>query len=367
MIAGWSVALGLAGAGWACGWVLAGRRHVLNPPPTGDVTTGPAVSVIVPVRNEASRLPRLLELLQASEPPLHEVIVVDDGSTDATAHLAREAGARVLPASPPPGWNGKPWACRQGAAAATGDVLVFLDADTEPARHVLQTLGTTAMRGELVSVQPRHRVERWYERLSAGPALISFLGAGVGAPPRRRWWRRPVAFGPAIAVRRDRYEAFGGHDAVRADVAEDLSLARVADAARTPSRTLLGGDALSYRMYPDGLRSLADGWSKNLAAGARSMPPLRLAATVLWVTAALQAPLLLVSPASPWVALAVWSAFVVQVAVLLHRIGRFGWVVPLLYPVALAGFVVLFLRSCLLAMLGRAVDWRGRPVRVTVS
>ena len=154
---------------------------------------------------------------------------------------------------------------------------------------------------------------------------------------------------------------------MRADVAEDLSLARVAHAAGTPCRTLVGGEALSYRMYPDGLRSLADGWSKNLAAGAGSMPPLRLLATVLWVTAALQAPLLLAGPAAPWVALLVWLAFVAQVAALLHRIGRFGWMVPFLYPVALAGFVVLFLRSCLLALFGRAVDWRGRPVRVTVS
>ena len=222
MIASWGVAVAVIG--WVCGWASAGRRHPLRPAAGDPSAPGLTVSVIVPVRNEATRLPRLLELLQVSEPPPHEVIVADDGSTDGTARLALDAGAHVVSVSPPPGWNGKPWACEQGAALATGDVLLFLDADTEPAPHLVQTLGAAAMRGELVSVQPRHRVERWYEKLSAGPALVAFLGAGVGRPPRARWWRRPVAFGPAIAVRRDRYRAFGGHVAVRAAVAEDLAL-----------------------------------------------------------------------------------------------------------------------------------------------
>jgi len=336
--ASWSIIVALVG--WTCGWLLAGRRRALAPTPQA---TGASVkvSVIVPARNEAARVPRLLERLQASEPPPHEIIVADDDSRDGTARVARQGGAWVVEVSPPPGWHGKPWACAQGAAGASGDVLLFLDADTEPSSGLVEAMGVAAKDGELVSAHPLHRIERSYERLSAGPA---------------------------IAMRRDRYAALGGHAVARADIAEDLALARAADAAGIPVRTLTGGDLLTYRMYPEGVRTLVDGWSKNLAAGARGTPPLRMVATVLWVTGALQAPLLLLTrAASPWVALALWAGYAAQTGVVLRRIGRFGWVVPVLYPLALAWFVALFVRSCLLAVGGRAVSWRGRPVRGTTS
>jgi 4,4'-diaponeurosporenoate glycosyltransferase len=189
------------------------------------------------------------------------------------------------------------------------------------------------------------------------------LGAGVGGPPRARWWRRPVAFGPAIAVRRDVYERIGGHAGVRAEVAEDLALARAADRAGVTVRSTLGGDLVAYRMYPEGLRSLIEGWSKNLATGAGATPPLRLAATVAWVAGALQAPLLAVSAPSVVVLLAS-AAFAVQVAALLPRVGRVNPLVAVAYPAVLAAFLVLFARSVVLTTTRRAVPWRGRQVAV---
>ena len=87
--------------------------------------------MIIPARNEAHNLPRLLESLASQSVQPREVIVVDDGSTDDTAEIARRHGAEVLVSKPlPEGWRGKPWACHQGAEAASGDLLCFVDADT---------------------------------------------------------------------------------------------------------------------------------------------------------------------------------------------------------------------------------------------
>ena len=350
--------------GWCAGWVLAGRRHGLAPPVAGDPP--PTVSVVVPARDEQERIPDLLAALRALDPQPHEVLVVDDSSTDATAALAATAGARVLRVEPPPGWTGKSWACQQGAAEATGEVLVFLDADVVPAPGAIDGLAAAALGGELVSAHPRHHVEHLYEHLSAGPAVISTLGAGSGGPPRHRWWRREIAFGPAVAVRRDVYERIGGHAAVRGEVAEDLALARVAAAAGVPVRAVLAGDLVEYRMYPEGLRSLVEGWSKNLATGAGATPPLRLAATVAWVAAALQAAISAVGALATWSAPAVagYVLFVVQFDVLARRVGRFGRATSIAYPLVLVGFVALFARSTFLTLRRGTVPWRGRQVAV---
>jgi hypothetical protein len=351
--------------GWGAGWLLAGRRHELAAPVAGG--RAPTVSVVVPARDEEARIPPLLAALRAMEPAPLEVLVVDDGSTDATAALATAAGARVVAAEPPPGWTGKAWACQRGAAEARGEVLVFLDADTVPAPGAVDELAAAALGGELVSAHPRHRVEHVYEHLSAGPAVIATLGAGLGGPPAHRWWRRPIAFGPAVAVRHDVYDRIGGHGAVRDEVAEDLALARVAADAGVPVRAVLAGDLVTYRMYPEGIGSLVEGWSKNLATGAGATPPVRLAATVTWVAAALQAAAsaagaALGSGATP--ALAAYALFVVQFHVLARRVGRFGWATSLAYPLVLAGFVALFARSTFLTWRRGTVPWRGRQVAV---
>jgi 4,4'-diaponeurosporenoate glycosyltransferase len=362
------VAAYLLAAGWILGWVLAGRRRVL--PPAGNRSPVARVSVVVPARDEAERLPALMVGLAASSPAPAEIVVVDDGSTDETAALAAAAGARVVPAGdPPPGWTGKAHACQRGADEAAGDVLVFLDADVEPSGAAVGELAAAAaITGGLVSAHPRHRIERPYERLSAGPAVVALLGAGTGGPRARRWWRRPFAFGPALSIPVAAYRRAGGHAAVRSSVVDDVALAAAADRAGVPVAAYLGGDDLRYRMYPGGPGQLVEGWTKNLASGGRATPPLRLAAVVVWVTAALQSGLglgLAVTGSTAWVpAAVVYGLFAAQFHVVAGRAGRFGPAVSLLFPLALAAFVALFACSAVLTLGPGRVRWRGRVVEV---
>ena len=92
----------------------------------------PRVSIIIPARNEAPNLGRLLASLINLDYGSYEVIVVDDDSADATHYIAGEFDAILIRSGgPPPGWTGKAYACYLGALAATGDWLLFTDADTE--------------------------------------------------------------------------------------------------------------------------------------------------------------------------------------------------------------------------------------------
>ena len=342
--------------GWLTGWVLfLGLRRF--PRPTGaDGDALVEVSVIVPARNEARRLPGLLRALAASTPPF-ELVVVDDGSTDGTDELARVAGATVVRSEPPNGWTGKAAACQRGADSARGEVLVFLDADTRPEPWFVRALASRAWTTRaLVSVQPWHRVERGYEHLSAVPNLVAVLGAGTGPPGRTRWWRRPLAFGPAIAVRRDVYAAAGGHRSVRSAVAEDLALAEAADRRGIPVESWCGG-GIDYRMYPEGPASLVEGWTKNLSAGAAALPPLRTLAVALWITGVLGSITLVPGGPAGWAA---YGAVTLQAGVFLRRVGRFGVRDAALVPVLALAFVALFVVATGRRLLHRPVTWRGR-------
>nr|HML45549.1 glycosyltransferase family A protein [Clostridia bacterium] len=131
------------------------------------------VSVIIPARNEAHNLPHLLGSLQSQTFSPQEIIVVDDFSSDQTSEVAARYGVKVIQNTQlPDNWTGKNWALWNGFQQATGDILVFLDADVRLAPTALeQLLKAREKSGGAVSVVPSHHTERMYERLS----LVAYL------------------------------------------------------------------------------------------------------------------------------------------------------------------------------------------------
>ena len=131
--------------------------------------TSPSISIIIPARNEADNLPTLLSSLQAQYGIEYDITVVNDHSTDDTAMVAASHGAKVLNSEPlPDGWLGKPWACYQGAQNTTGDILLFLDADTSMELNGLSRLvGAWQHTKGAVSLIPYQILYKLHEQFSA--------------------------------------------------------------------------------------------------------------------------------------------------------------------------------------------------------
>ncbi len=339
-----------------------------------DPAAGPVarrISVVIPARNEEGSLPRLLASVEAGRRAAHEVIVVDDGSTDATAGVARSHGACVVvPGEPPAGWAGKPWACQTGADRATGELLVFLDADSWLSPDALDLLDAAQHRvGGLLSVQPHHHPGAAVEELSLLFNLMAVMGPGEFAPGAQAG-RSHVAFGPCVVCTPCDYAAAGGHGAAPGAVIEDIELARSFGSVGLPVSCRLGGDRVGYRMYPAGFAAIVRGWTKNIAAGAAASRPLALAASVLWVAALAAAAGRLaagtVDWASgdrvPWIATVLYAVMTIHLGWLATHVGRFRRTTVLLYPVPLAFFLIVFARSSVLTATRRPVRWSGRDV-----
>ncbi len=332
------------------------------------------VSVIIPARNEEARIAPLLESLRQQILPPHEVLVVDDHSSDGTAGVASALGARLLQSQMlPEGWTGKTWACWQGAREASGDLLVFLDADVRLEREALACLvGAYGEKGGLLTVQPYHVTHRPYEELSAVFNIV--LMAGVNAfTPHGEALSPSGGFGPCNLCSRADYAQTGGHSqpAVRGNVLESIPLARLFLNHELPVRCYGGRGAVSFRMYPSGLRELVEGWTKGFGSGALAVRPVFFVLIVAWISACFGAFASLagaLGTPGPWGLAShalVYGLYAIQMGWILRRIGRFRWWTAALFPVPLCFFALILLRSFILIYLLGRVQWRGREVATT--
>jgi hypothetical protein len=350
---------------WAIGWLLGLRMPAL---PAGELVDSPAVAVLIPARNEEETLPHLLAGLRRQTLRPREVIVIDDHSSDRTAAIAVEAepSLAVRLVQPPPlpeGWCGKTWALHQGVAACEAEVLVFLDADTEPAPAFLASLlASHRTLGGLVSVQPYHRTERAYEQLSVLFNLVGLLAVPLGPGGG-------VAFGPAMVTSRADYARIGGHAAVAGKVVEDWFLAHRYEQAGLPVSAFIGVELLAYRMYPGGIGDMVAGFGKNFATAAAEVRGLRLVGVLLWLSGLFWAAWCLPAALLGWplmgdrglaANLVIYAAFALQLALITRRVGSFRWI-NLVFPVPVLFFLAVFLLA--IANLERgAVRWKGRTV-----
>ncbi len=254
--------------------VLFPRLRVAAPAafePVGE----PRASVLIPARDEAAVIGATVRALLAQAPPALEVLVLDDGSTDGTADVARAAGAgdprlQVIAGAPlPEGWLGKNWACRQLAEAARGELLVFTDAEVHWSPGALAAVLAEHWRSgaDLLTVWPTQVTETWGERLTVPLAALVVLGyLPLPLVHHTPWPFFAAANGQCLVFRRRAYEALGGHEAVRGEVLEDVMLARRTKAAGLRLRMADGAGLVRCRMYRD-WPSARDGFAKNILAG----------------------------------------------------------------------------------------------------
>ena len=344
---------------WLIGWALCLRLSRL---PVFKLQGRPRISVLIPARNEERTLPNLLPALRSQRLQPLEVIVIDDHSSDRTAAIAAEAGVRVMkPPSLPEGWCGKTWALHNGVRFSQGEILVFLDADTEPHPDFLESLVATQQAlGGLVSVQPFHRTEKPYEQLSVLFNLVGLMAVPMGEGCG-------VAFGPAMATRRVDYDRVGGHAAVAGKVVEDWFMGHAYEKAGLPVSAYIGDGLIAYRMYPGGLHDMVVGFAKNFATAAGEVSWLWMLAVLLWLSGlfwaawCLPASLLgwpMLGDPSPWASLVLYLAFAVQLLLLTRRVGSFQWIC-LMFPIPVLFFLGVFVLAILNLERG-TIEWKGR-------
>lgn len=356
--------------------VRLGRNH----PNLSDVASvaGTPVTVIIPARNESAAIATVVRSVLASDYQPLELIVVDDRSTDDTAAVvarlaANEPRLRLLAGEAlPDGWYGKPWACAQGAGAATGSLLLFTDADT---RHEPELLGRavgalTKERADLVTVSPHQRCVTFWERVVM-PQIWLLLG--LRYHPRRvnraRRARDVIANGQFILTTREAYDAVGTHAAVRGEVAEDLALAQAYLRHGLRLHFAFAERLMETRMYQN-LPQLVEGWSKNIYLGGRRsfpdepalralVPVMLMAALGFWLVPPVALLLGALGVGAGWMAPA---ALATVLSAVFWALLSYGMRIPagygVLYPVGVAMALYIAMRSTWRG--ARRVEWRGR-------
>ena len=260
-------------------------------PPRTPSSFQPLISILIPARNEARSIGRLLTSLQTQTYPHFQYILLDDQSQDATASIALQTVGSdprflLVRGQPlPQGWLGKNWACHQLSQLARGEYLLFIDADV-----VWQPEGLAALvarlqktQADLLTVWPTQETVTSAERLTI-PLISQVMLAYLP------WWGTHYlpfsAFGAAngqcLAFRRAAYTALGGHTAVRQEVVEDVALARRTKAHRLRLRMCDGNGLLHCRMYHN-WDEVRDGLAKNMLLGYGGLFPLFLATVAHWL------------------------------------------------------------------------------------
>jgi glycosyltransferase involved in cell wall biosynthesis len=228
------------------------------------------ITAIVPARNEEAVIAACVESL-AKQSEITEMVVVNDQSSDNTAAIVRDLATRIaklqlLEAQEPPlGAVGKNNALTLGARNATSDWLLFTDADVELEEGATTRALQVAQENQaaLVSFSPQQITEKWYEK-----ALIPFVYCRLARKFSYAAVNDPnspaaAANGQFLLIRREVYEAVGGHAKFASDVLEDVALATAVKAA---GHRLWFGPGLGIvraRMYRT-FGAMWKGWTKNL-------------------------------------------------------------------------------------------------------
>lgn len=371
-----------------CAWLTVRglrRQRQLESAGAGGKLTGagaPLVSVLVPARNEEGRiLQACIRSILSQDYGRFEVVAVNDRSTDATGsilHAIARADARLRVidgAEPTPGWLGKPHALQQALVASRGEWVLATDADMLFEPSALRTAITHALDNnyDAVTLIPHIICLTFWERVFM-PIFGWFM---VMAAPVHRvnnpQRREAAGVGGFFLTRREWLQRVGEFRAVRAEVAEDLSMADLLKKAGARLRLEYAPTLVSTRMQTT-FSEIWEGFTKNLFAGAK----FNLFQTIfggvgvlLFIVAPLLVALacavaLLTGASVEWLRLLVPALTVWLIQVAIFAFINFSWDIPVAYALAVplghALFVAILFNSAFKIVTGTGVTWKGRKL-----
>lgn len=335
----------------------------------------PKVSIVVPARNEERAVAAGVGSQLAQDYPEFEVIVVNDRSTDGTGAILETLARgnprlRVVAGSePPPGWLGKPHALWLGARAASGEILLFADADVRYDPRCLREAVSLLLEREadFLGLLPRLEAEGFWENV-----LLPFvIGAYYGGPGLFANRRRPrwIALGGGAGnmIRRSAYEAIGGHEALKASVIDDVALALRAKLSGFRTCAARAEDRVAVRMYR-GFREVCAGFTKNVAYAYQGWPgAILFFLTAAWFVLSLAPPAFLLlafagvraAPRDIALAAAGTALPILARLALAAAVGDPLWP-SFAHPIMAAVWAGIGCRSLYQRVVRRRLTWRGR-------
>jgi chlorobactene glucosyltransferase len=342
-------------------------------PARKPVVDPPRISVCVPARNEERGIRGCLQSLLDQDYPNFEVIAVDDHSTDRTGEILRDlekenSHLKVLQGQDlPEGWLGKPFALYQAFNIAEGDYLLFTDADPIFECHALNTAVGVMRERELdvLTLMPQAEFGSFWER-AVQPVIFGFIASLTRFKNvNDQDHESAMGFGAFLMFRCSAYEKIGGHEAGKADVLEDVLIAK---RAKKAGLKLLVADAkqlFSIRMY-FGLKEIWTGWRKNMfPAMKRSI--LRAVWHISMVLGFLLTPYIVLAvniflqTGWLWIGMALAGVVMVTAAAYktcdelgLHRN------TAALFPLGAVVMAAIMLNSMLYTLVRKKTEWRGR-------
>lgn len=351
-------------------------------PPAAAPQNPPLVSLLIPARNEERNIRRCVQAALEQDYPRLEVIVLDDRSTDGTAAILQELqtqDSRLKALSGqelPPGWAGKPHALHQAARQAQGEWLLFLDADTFLRPNAVSAALAAAQQhqADLYTVMTRQILGSFWEKVVMP---LVFTALSVGFSPRKvndPQRRDAIANGQFIFIRRQVYQAIGGHAAVKNAIVEDKALSEKVKWGGWRLIVADGRGVAETRMYTS-LAEMWEGWTKNIYLGLADSPALLwlgVFGAFLALTAALLLPLwpllglLWLQRGGEWMAWAVIIKSLLLWAALLYarmRVNRemgISAAYAFATPLGAAVFAAMMFASAWKVLSGQGVTWKGR-------
>lgn len=325
------------------------------------------LSIVIPARNEEHNIANLLEDLRGQDYAIHEIICVDDGSTDRTRKVIEEFHVTLIKIDDKAkDWMGKAWACQVGGQIATGELILFLDADVRLKKDGISALIQEYHKEQcVISLQPYHEMKCGYEQASLFFNLVQIAGNGVSSFIKNRY---VGLFGPLILFPTRVYKEIGGHNIARYSIVDDLTIGEGLKKRKIPFRLYLGGEHISYRMYGNGIKGLIEGWTKNYATGAGKTPWYHFILVFMWINglttvSILSFQMIYQSDIKMGVTLfyLIWVLELIRIG---KPIGNFKIYTVLFFPLYLVIFIILFLISIYKRVFSRKVTWKDRKIKL---
>lgn len=345
----------------------------------------PAVSVIIPVRDEEKNIRQCLESLLQQDYPHFEVIVVNDRSSDRTSLVVEQftrEDTRIIMVEGKKlekGWLGKSHAIHQGVQVAHGEWLLFVDADTWLHPKSLSAAVDYVLRGsvDMLSLYPHFVCMTLWEKVLQPAVGRMILTRGATWLVNSRWRIFRIfymAIGQFILIQKSVYKAVGGHEAIRTRVTEDVELAKIVKHAGYTLHFIYGIEVLHTRMYRT-FSGLWRGWSRSCyPAMGNNVPQALLESTLMFIFATIPHINL------PVTAILLGLGFTTKPVLLLFYLGLFQFALNLsteyilriklneypnyFFTCPLGGILVqgISIHSLFTYAMGKKVLWKGRNV-----